>query len=334
MRSGNYGSAADKCAHVHVLQPCRAARLRRRLLPVRDATRTTRAQPRCRYTQCIALSPGGERDAKLLCNRSLALLKAGRHAQSADDADRACKLAPEWNKAWFRRGAARAALGDHAAALASYSCGLRLDPANRELRSSVRAAVRRLTREQLAAELLQQLAALQASGALLPPEKEDVSDAERSEAMFRHLYMWMRDKPAPGDYYDYVTLWSEAPWTAGAQPRAPRMRGCCAVEPLRECCVGLLCWLGASSRAQAWRTCTAPPCTSAPSATRRRAATQRQQQRSSSPAAASRLRGCRGSRTRTDSPSRTSTSPAPRSPSCAHDWTRWRGRGARPAHAP
>jgi tetratricopeptide (TPR) repeat protein len=186
---------------------------------------------RCRYTQCIALSPGGERDTKLLCNRSLALLKAGRHALSAEDADRACKLSPEWNKAWFRRGAAHAALGDHAAALASYSCGLRLDPDNREVRAAVRATVRRLTREQLAAELLQRLAALQASGALLPPEKEDVSDAERSEAMFRHLYMWMRDKPAPGDYYDYVTLWSEAPWTAGAQRgHACALRAhCCAL---------------------------------------------------------------------------------------------------------
>jgi hypothetical protein len=34
--------------------------------------------------------------------------------------------------------------------------------------------------------------------------------------MFRHLYLWMRDKPEPGDYYDYVARWSEVPWSTGA----------------------------------------------------------------------------------------------------------------------
>ena len=174
-----------------------------------------RVLPSSRYTQCIALSPTGERDAKLLCNRSLALLRAGRHSAAAEDAARACKYAPQWSKAWFRLGAARGGLGDHPASLAAYTTGLRHDPDNPELRAAVRTVVRRLTREQLADELLRALSEMEASGALAPPEREDVTGAERREAMFRHLYLWMRDKPPPGDYYDYVSKWADAPWTPG-----------------------------------------------------------------------------------------------------------------------
>ena len=216
MRSGNYGVAAEKCASIAMLRPASGACVLTRACPPLRCTLH-------RYSQCITLSPAGERDAKLLCNRALAHLKAGRPAQAAEDAERACKLAPEWSKAWFRQGAARAALGDHPGALAAHRTGLRLDQSNRELRAAVRAAVRRLTREQLAAELLHALAETQAAGGMLPPEAEDVTPAEREEAMFRHLQLYMRDKPAPGDYYDYVTLWSEAPWSPGA-PQPVRLR--------------------------------------------------------------------------------------------------------------
>jgi len=170
-----------------------------------------------RYTTSIALSPTGERDEKLLCNRSLAFLKAGRHALAAEDAQRACALAPEWNKAWYRAGAAQAALQQYPAALEAYTRCLRLDASKRDVLPAVRSTVKRLTREQLAARLLSWLDEMQASGALLPPEAEDVTQAEREEAMFRHLQLWMRDKPQPGDYYDYVTLWCETEWSPGAR---------------------------------------------------------------------------------------------------------------------
>ena len=178
-------------------------------------TRRVSGAVRGRYTTCIALYPSGERDEKLLCNRSLAYLKAGRHTLAADDAQRACALAPEWNKAWFRLGAAQAALQQHAAALEAYTRSLRLEP-KREVLAAVRSTVKRLTREQLAAQLLRWLDEAQASGAMPPPETEDVTQPEREEAMFRYLQVFMRDKPQPGDYYDYVALWCETPWSKGA----------------------------------------------------------------------------------------------------------------------
>ena len=179
-------------------------------------TRLVSGAARCRYTTCIALYPNGGCDEKLLCNRSLAYLKAGRHALAADDARRACTLAPEWNKAWYRLGAAQAAMQQHAAALEAYTRCLRLE-AKREVLAAVRSTVKRLTREQLAAQLLRWLDEAQASGVMPPPETEDVTRPEREEAMFRHLQLYMRDKPQPGDYYDYVALWCETPWSTGAQ---------------------------------------------------------------------------------------------------------------------
>ena len=209
MRDGNFGLAADRRVVSCVVTPSRLT------LRVSDSY--------CgRYTTCIALSPTGERDEKLLCNRSLAYLKAGRHAPAAEDAQRACTLAPEWNKAWYRLGAAQAALQQYPAALEAYTCSLRLDASKREVLVAVRSTVKRLTREQLAARLLRALDETQASGAMLPPETEDVTQLEREEAMFRHLQLYMRDKPQPGDYYDYVALWCETQWSAGAR------RPCCA----------------------------------------------------------------------------------------------------------
>jgi len=228
-------------------------------------TRHVSGAVRCRYTTCIALYPSGERDEKLLCNRSLAYLKAGRHALAADDAQRACTLAPGWNKAWYRLGAALAALQQHAAALEAFTRSLRLDP-KREVLAAVRSTVKRLTREQLAAQLLRWLDEAQACGAMSPPETEDVSPSEREEAMFRYLQLSMRDKPRPGDYYDYIALWCETPWSTGAlHPASVALQADCG--------------------SQAWRTSTAQPCFAAPSATDRQLSMHKLPSHISSPAA-------------------------------------------------
>lgn len=39
--------------------------------------------------------------------------------------------------------------------------------------------------------------------------------------MFRHVMLWMRDKPKPGDYYGYLARWLQAPWSRGARLRRP-----------------------------------------------------------------------------------------------------------------
>ena len=169
-----------------------------------------------RYTDCIALQPGGPSDARLLCNRSIALHKAGKHEAAAADAQRACELAPDFTKAWYRLGAARMGLKNAAGALDAFAHGLHLQPHDAQLRVAVRNATRRMTREELAAWLVSSIDKAQLCGNIGPPELEDVLPAEKAEAMFRHVQLWQRDKPEPGDYYDYVALWNEVPWTAGA----------------------------------------------------------------------------------------------------------------------
>jgi tetratricopeptide (TPR) repeat protein len=163
----------------------------------------------------MLLKPGGERDARLLFNRSLALHRTSKHAAAAEDAQRACELEPRWSKAWYRLGTAQSSLGKPNDALAAFAMALQLEPFSGEIRAAVRTAVRRMTREELAIALLAGLEDSANTGLVCRAEREDVSRQEKEEAMFRHIMLWQLDKPSPGDYYDYVALWSEHPWSAG-----------------------------------------------------------------------------------------------------------------------
>ena len=161
------------------------------------------------------MHPGGKNNARLLSNRALALSKTGKHAAAAMDALRACDLEPTWHKAWFRLGTAQLGAGNAPAAVESFAKGLRIVPACRETRLALRRAIQRLTREEIAAKLLRMLDEAQARGWLVPPTVEDVDSATKQEAMFRHIQLHHRDKPPPGDYYDYLLLWMEVEWTPG-----------------------------------------------------------------------------------------------------------------------
>jgi tetratricopeptide (TPR) repeat protein len=200
-RSGNFGAAVAKC------EACCA--------PGVDGF-SLRAR---RYSECIDLQPGGDADARLLCNRSLANHRAGRHKAAISDAARACELAPQSSKAWYRLGAARQGGGDPSGAADAFVLALRAQPGDAELRASMRRAMLRLTREGLAARLVRALDEAQGAGLLDVPSHQDVSSAEKEEALFRHIQLWHRDKPGPGDYYDYVALWSEAEWSVGGCTR-------------------------------------------------------------------------------------------------------------------
>lgn len=168
------------------------------------------------------MQPGGHNDHRLLCNRSIALLRAGTHQLATADAQRACELAPDSSKAWYRLGAAQLGQRRATEALAAFTRGLAIQRGDMQLRAAVRDATRRMTREELAAWLLNALEKAEQQGAIRPPTLEDVSSAEKMEAMFRHVQLWQRDKPEPGDYYDYVALWSESPWSAGAPDASVR----------------------------------------------------------------------------------------------------------------
>lgn len=165
----------------------------------------------------MQVKPGGRNDARLLSNRALALIKAGRHEAAALDAARACELEPGWSKAWYRLGTAQLGAGCAPAAVEAYSAGLRLGPSNKEIRHALRRAILRLTREEVAAKMLQMIDDAQARGLLVSPSVEDVDAATKQEAMFRHIQLHHRDKPPPGDYYEHLMLWSEVKWTPGAR---------------------------------------------------------------------------------------------------------------------
>jgi tetratricopeptide (TPR) repeat protein len=173
----------------------------------------------------LSLHPGGKSDARLLSNRALALSKAGKHSAAAVDALRACDLEPGWHKAWFRLGTAQLGAGNAPAAVDSFAKGLRINPACRETRLALRRAIQRLTREEIAAKLLRMLDDAQARGWLVAPTVEDVDGNTKQEAMFRHIQLYHRDKPPPGDYYDYLLLWMEVEWTPGVCLRCAALAG-------------------------------------------------------------------------------------------------------------
>lgn len=79
------------------------------------------------YTRALELTPD---DHKILSNRSVANLEAGRCQQALDDAARAEELAPGWPKALFRRAAALRGLRRYDMAISVFSEGLALDPGN------------------------------------------------------------------------------------------------------------------------------------------------------------------------------------------------------------
>lgn len=69
--------------------------------------------------------------------------------------------------------------------------------------------------EQLAAVLLEMLSSAERFGTVTPAEIEEAPPEALQEGMFRHVMMWMRDKPRPGDYFGYLCGWLAQPWSRG-----------------------------------------------------------------------------------------------------------------------
>ena len=90
------------------------------------------------YATAIALLHGDHTEADqvkvaLLCNRSAALFKLGRHSDSASDAAIAIELAPDALKPRYRHACALHAIGNLEAALTDCRVGLSMAPRNRQL---------------------------------------------------------------------------------------------------------------------------------------------------------------------------------------------------------
>jgi tetratricopeptide (TPR) repeat protein len=73
-----------------------------------------------KYSEAIKLTP---KDPKLFSNRALSRFKAGAYAGAVSDAESTIKLAPTWNKGYFRLGEVLATTGHFERAAAVYACG-------------------------------------------------------------------------------------------------------------------------------------------------------------------------------------------------------------------
>lgn len=97
----------------------------------RNADYATAAE---RYSAAAALEP---RDRSHPSNASLALLRLGRYADALASAERCCELAPDWHKAYYRRGCAQQALGQIAAARTSFQKAQQYDPGDKAVRDAL-----------------------------------------------------------------------------------------------------------------------------------------------------------------------------------------------------
>jgi small glutamine-rich tetratricopeptide repeat-containing protein alpha len=92
------------------------------------------------YTEAIKLSP----NPVYYSNRAAAYGALNQHAQAAEDAARAIDLDPKFAKGYSRLGHAQFSLGEYQKAIDAYESGLKLDPANNNMKSSLATAKARL----------------------------------------------------------------------------------------------------------------------------------------------------------------------------------------------
>ena len=73
----------------------------------------------------------------LWSNRSAARCGAGEYEKALEDAERCVKLAPDWGKAYARKGAALVGLGQGGEAVKVYLKGLQVDPQSQALKDGL-----------------------------------------------------------------------------------------------------------------------------------------------------------------------------------------------------
>ena len=139
----------------------------------------------CRYTEAIDAKPDRDGLWFLYGNRSLAYARSHRFQDSLSDAETAIDLAPKWGKGHWRRGAALLGLGDVPTAVDAYLNAWELQGRTAECHSKLWQVIQRLTREQLAERLLQELKRLQDAGTIAAADVETAGTVATKEAAFR-----------------------------------------------------------------------------------------------------------------------------------------------------
>uniref|UniRef100_A0ACD5U2M4 Uncharacterized protein n=1 Tax=Avena sativa TaxID=4498 RepID=A0ACD5U2M4_AVESA len=89
------------------------------------------------YSLAMKIDPD---DATLYSNRSLCWLLMGDGGKALLDADECRNMRPDWSKACYRQGAALMLLKDYEGASERFLDGLKLDPANTEIKDALRKA--------------------------------------------------------------------------------------------------------------------------------------------------------------------------------------------------
>ncbi|KAM0874600.1 hypothetical protein ACQ4PT_037306 [Festuca glaucescens] len=96
------------------------------------------------YTEAIKLDPA---DAVLYSNRSLCHLKCDEAYDALHDANACIRLKPDWNKGYYRKGAALMSLLEYKEASDAFLAGVKLKPENKEMEEAYWEAVEAMRKE-------------------------------------------------------------------------------------------------------------------------------------------------------------------------------------------
>ncbi|KAM0884693.1 hypothetical protein ACQ4PT_030826 [Festuca glaucescens] len=96
------------------------------------------------YTEAIKLDPA---HAVLYSNRSLCHLKCDEAYDALHDANACIRLKPDWNKGYYRKGAALMSLLEYKEASDAFLAGVKLKPENKEMEDAYWEAVEAMRKE-------------------------------------------------------------------------------------------------------------------------------------------------------------------------------------------
>uniref|UniRef100_A0A0E0AZN4 Uncharacterized protein n=1 Tax=Oryza glumipatula TaxID=40148 RepID=A0A0E0AZN4_9ORYZ len=101
------------------------------------------------YTNAIELSTSAHDKATLLANRSLCWLRLSTGIGAIADANMCRMLRPSWPKACYRQGAAFMFIKDYGKACEAFADGLKLDPANEDIKKALRDAEETMKKDKM-----------------------------------------------------------------------------------------------------------------------------------------------------------------------------------------
>jgi tetratricopeptide (TPR) repeat protein len=168
----------------------------------------------CRYEEAIQAHPSNNVLRALYSNCSLAYAKALRFQDALHTADKAIEVSPTWAKGYWRRGTALIGLQNNPAAVDAFFKCWELQPQDAESYKKLAQTIRKLTREQLGAAILDIFENLEKEKKLVKAVVEATEVAAMKEAAFRLIADSHRSHPSPGPYYSTVLRWR----TQGVDP--------------------------------------------------------------------------------------------------------------------